>query len=239
MARARHIYLTNAHIKQMSIESEVFKRAHIVIKSLPGAGFTQTTHGWTRTTNFMAGAFRAVINVSNDGTVTGTVYDNATGEEFLPMRVENMADGFIGRVKDEYEKILIDIRAIVTTKNYFVGPQANRIAEQIVQKYATRPVFPWEKYPEFGVFKHDGNKKWFALFMNLDIAKLDKRHSGAVDIVNVKLAPDAIKKLVKKRGFYPAYHMNKVSWITIILDDTLSDDCVMELVDESFNLTNG
>ena len=223
----------------MTQEQEIFRQSRIRFESLGKYGFSATGRGWVREQDFMAGAFRAVIIITKSGTITGTVYDNATGEEFLPMRVENMADGFIGRVKDEYEKILIDVRKHCCTQNYFVGPQANRIAEQIVQKYNTRPVFPWEKYPGFGVFRHNDNKKWFALFMNLGIGKLNKKHSGAVDIMNVKLAPDAIKKLVKKRGFYPAYHMNKVSWITISLDDTLTDECIMELVGISYNLTNG
>ncbi len=223
----------------MTIEQEIFKQSRINFDTLERYGFVPTTRGWMYEQNFIRGAFRAVINIAKSGKITGTVYDNATGEEFLPMRVENMADGFIGRVKDEYEKILINVRKHCCVQNDFIGPQANRIAEQIVKKYLTRPEFPWEKYPGFGVFKHNDNKKWFALFMNIGMDKLGIKKSGDIDIMNIKLEPDVIKKLIKKRGFYPAYHMNKVSWITICLDDTLDDGTVMELVGTSYNLTNG
>ena len=38
-------------------------------------------------------------------------------------------------------------------------------------------------------------------------------------------------------GIYPAYHMNHKSWISLALDDTLSDSLIMELVSKSYNLT--
>ena len=74
--------------------------------------------------------------------------------------------------------------------------------------------------------------------MNLDLSKLDN-NSGEVEIINVKLDENKIQKLLKQKGFYKAYHMNKKSWITIILDDTLSDKYIMDLIDESYSYTVG
>lgn len=45
-----------------------------------------------------------------------------------------------------------------------------------------------------------------------------------------------IPDLLKKKGFYPAYHMNKKNWVTIILDDTLSDTEIMQYVKTSYRL---
>ena len=53
-----------------------------------------------------------------------------------------------------------------------------------------------------------------------------------VEILNVKLDKDKIQNLLKIKGFYSAYHMNKKSWITMILDETLDDNTIMELIDE-------
>lgn len=36
-------------------------------------------------------------------------------------------------------------------------------------------------------------------------------------------------------GIYPSYHLSKKSWISIILDDTLSDKEIMNLVDLSYD----
>ena len=58
-----------------------------------------------------------------------------------------------------------------------------------------------------------------------------------MEIVNVKLAPDTIQELLKENGFFPAYHMNKKSWITIVLDDTVSDKVLFDLVQQSHAFT--
>ena len=52
------------------------------------------------------------------------------------------------------------------------------------------------------------------------------------------LNEEAVQKLVKQKGFYKAYHMNKKSWITIVLNDTLDDSMIKKLIDESYNIIN-
>ena len=54
------------------------------------------------------------------------------------------------------------------------------------------------------------------------------------DIINLKLESDEIETLIKKEGFYPAYHMNKKYWITLILDETLSDETIIEYIKKSY-----
>ena len=73
--------------------------------------------------------------------------------------------------------------------------------------------------------------------MNLDKNKLYKKTNGEVEIIDIKLDPSEIEDLLKINGFYPAYHMNKKSWISIILNDTISDEKIMNLIDESYLYT--
>ncbi|MBR2522363.1 MAG: MmcQ/YjbR family DNA-binding protein, partial [Coriobacteriales bacterium] len=39
-------------------------------------------------------------------------------------------------------------------------------------------------------------------------------------------------------GIFPAYHMNRKHWITVVLDDTLADEEVARLIETSFELTS-
>ena len=71
--------------------------------------------------------------------------------------------------------------------------------------------------------------------MNINKTKLGKENIK-VEIINVKLNPEKIKQLIIKKGYYPAYHMNKKNWITITLDDTLEDEIIEKLIDESYEL---
>ena len=57
------------------------------------------------------------------------------------------------------------------------------------------------------------------------------------DILNVKCSPLETGSLRQKPGIFPAYHMNKTHWITILLDGTLPEPELFWLLDESYTLT--
>ena len=71
--------------------------------------------------------------------------------------------------------------------------------------------------------------------MYIDVSKIDNG-IGKVEVINIKLGREKIQKLLNNKGFYPAYHMNKKDWITIILNDTLKDNDIIALIDESYGL---
>lgn len=54
-----------------------------------------------------------------------------------------------------------------------------------------------------------GNRKWFALVMNVKRGVVDKSNSeDMVDIINLKIDPKEGERLFQMPGIYPAYHMN-------------------------------
>ena len=63
--------------------------------------------------------------------------------------------------------------------------------------------------------------------------------SKNVDVLNVKLDKNNIIVKLSQNGFYPAYHMNKKNWISIVLDETLSDEIIMECIRESYHFSLG
>ena len=75
--------------------------------------------------------------------------------------------------------------------------------------------------------------------MNIKKNRLDNlSHDVMVDVMNVKLDETLIQQLWSKEGFYKAYHMNKKSWISIILDETLSDETILKYIKQSKELTD-
>ena len=48
---------------------------------------------------------------------------------------------------------------------------------------------------------------------------------------------DQAADLTHEKGIYPAFHMNKRYWITVPLDDTFTDEKVLELFEISWDLT--
>ena len=221
----------------MSIEKDIFKKYSADFDKLEKYGFTKKRGSFVLEKLFKSDEFRAEIVIKKTGEIQGKVYEVESNEEFLPLRVESQQGAFIGEVREEYKKILYDICQKCYTKNYFIYPQANRIANLIISKFGDKPDFMWDKFPDYGVFKNSKSSKWYGMVGDINYSKLDANINKPVEIINLKLDKKKIPELIKKDGFFPAWHMNKQSWITIVLDETLTDSEIMDLVEESYSYT--
>lgn len=94
------------------------------------------------------------------------------------------------------------------------------------------------KYPTFRVFRHNGNRKWFAVLMELPREKLGMS-GGNIQVVNVKCDTRLIGSFRQETGIYPAYHMSKAHWLTVALDGTVDADKIRFLIQMSYDLTKG
>ncbi len=111
--------------------------------------------------------------------------------------------------------------------------------------------YPWEDSPDFCVFRHADNRKWFALLFSAKYSTLIRQtHRLAHDhppataspdssasIINLKSDPDLIETLLAEPGILPAYHMNKRHWITVLLDGSCPPDRLKSLIALSYDLT--
>ena len=94
----------------------------------------------------------------------------------------------------------------------------------IMETYNAETDYPWLKYPNYEVFRHCNNRKWFALIMDVPKNKLGLQGEEMLKVVDFKCDPILIGTLREEPGFFPAYHMSKDSWITVALDGSVSDD---------------
>jgi predicted DNA-binding protein (MmcQ/YjbR family) len=179
---------------------------------------------------------KCLITIDNDK-INGTIIDLTTDLKYTNYRLNNITGEFASSVKTAYQDILNDIKEKCTTKELFIMPQSNRIATFIKDKYDVSPEFLWKEYPDFGIFRNYNNQKWFALVMNIPKEKIVKKSKGNVDVMNLKL-DSKVNDILKIKGIYPAYHMNKKYWITVMLDDTLTDNEILDLVIKSYDNIN-
>ena len=221
----------------MTIEEEIFKKAHVDFAKVTKYGFIKDKSVYKYSKNIMNDTFRVDVEINAEGIVKGYVYDLSFNDEYTNFRMVDNIGPFASQVLFEFENVLNDIKDNCFNLKTFIYDQTNRIAKKIQEKYQDKPEFEWEKFPGFANFKNRESKKWYALIMNLDKSKIESNSKGEIEILNLKLAPNKIEELLKQKGYYPAYHMNKKSWITIILDDTVSDETIMNLVDESYSYT--
>ncbi|MDE6232937.1 MAG: MmcQ/YjbR family DNA-binding protein [Lachnospiraceae bacterium] len=106
------------------------------------------------------------------------------------------------------------------------------------ENYNTISEHLWAKSPNNEILRHKHNQKWYAIIMDVPKYKVGLDGDDIIDILNVKCEPDMVLSLCEQKGFYKAYHMNKKHWLTIILDGTISDNEIYNLIDLSYELTN-
>lgn len=219
----------------MNIERDVFKRSRCDYDKLESYGFKKEKDFYFFESSFLSD-FKAIIKIDKYGNVSGKVIDSLTGEEYINIRTE-MSGEFVNKVRDAYKSLLIDIKNNCFNDRMFIFDQSNRIVSYIKKTYSNDPEFLWEDTPGCGVFRNSKTKKWYGIIMNVDYSKLDNK-TGEIEVMNVKLRENEILELVGKPGLYKAYHMNKKSWISIVLNDTLDDEVIFSLIDESYQLVS-
>lgn len=94
----------------------------------------------------------------------------------------------------------------------------------------------WQKYPNYVVFRHQRNRKWFGLLMDVSTENLGLAGDAVIDVLDVKLPPETVAEMVNEPGYLPAYHMNKTHWITVRLDQVNAAE-VEKLLAVSYELT--
>ena len=102
--------------------------------------------------------------------------------------------------------------------------------------YGTFPDYPFDDWLESAVFRHADNQKWYAIFMRVSRRKLGIDRDEVIDVVNLKLPTEMFGSFGTADGVYPAYHMNKLHWISVLLPDA-SDEVVHFLTNVSFEAT--
>ena len=213
---------------------EIFKSYQFNQEKAHAFGFVENSGVWIYSCQILQGDFVMTVSITADN-VSFQVFDQETGDLYPQVHMESFKGSFVGSVREACLEILYQIRNACFEVQDFICPQTKRIMTQVQEKYGNQLEYLWEKSPDTAVLRHEGNKKWYAVLMKISWDKLEKGREGQVEAVNLK--HDQVADLLLNKGIYPAFHMNKRYWISVALDDALSDEEVLELIEKSWNLT--
>ncbi len=218
-------------------ETEPFLRRTLNKGALVPFGFVPDGDGWRYSEAFLDGAFTANVRIDPSGAIYGEVIDNDLGEEYLPIRTEREVGAYVGAVREAYGAILARIADACFVSEQFLYPQTNRIAAKILERYGETFDRPFAKLPTYAVFRVPETRKWYGLVMDITKAQLTGGAADAdsprVEVLNLKIPRERAEEIQKLPGVYPGYHMKRPDWISVLLDGTLPDDPLMELIDGS------
>ncbi|MFS9251703.1 MmcQ/YjbR family DNA-binding protein [Streptococcus infantis] len=214
---------------------EIFKAYQFNSKKAKEYGFVENQGVWTHSSTILQGDFLMMVTVE-DGVLGFQVYDQETGDLYPQVHMGSMRGTFVGKVREACLEVLYEIRKSCFDVQDFIYPQTKRIMSRVQEKYENQLEYLWEKSPDTAILRHENNQKWYAVLMKISWDKLEKGREGLVEAVNLK--HDQVADLLSQNGIYPAFHMNKRYWISLPLDDTLTDEKVLELFERSWFLTS-
>lgn len=105
-----------------------------------------------------------------------------------------------------------------------------------MDQYGTEPEYPWKD--RNAVLRHKDNKKWYGVILETGKNKLGLPGDGTAEILNVKCDPVLAASCRTQPGFFPAWHMNKEKWLSILLNEPELDAAIKNLLALSFDLTS-
>ena len=110
------------------------------------------------------------------------------------------------------------------------------LAAYLTDTYGSEGEHLFAKYPSFLVFRHSGNRKWFAVIIDIPKKNLGLTGEGEISVVNLKCDTRLIGSFHEEPGIFPGWHMNKAHWLTVALDGTVENEKTKFLVDISYEL---
>ena len=219
----------------MDIIKSVFKFKKADADKLPRYGFTREGEKLVYRT-FICGTLRLTVVIGNDGSIKTEVWDTEAEEPYTLFLVEGAAGEFVGKVREEYTRVLEDIAANCFETQIFKCENTAKIIEYARKTYGDEAEYLWEDLPYAAVIRRKDNRKWYALFMTIPAKKLGLDGNEPTEIIDLRFDVDELPKKVDGVSYFHGYHMNKKHWITILLDGSVSLDEILGYVDKSYDL---
>ena len=161
------------------------------------------------------------------------VYDLEYNEIYSLFSVDSAVGETVQNIREDVEKLLSSILGLADES----GKISSEIIDYCNNKYGGNHVNPFKKHPDILAFVNERNK-WYALLLDVEYNKLNKNTdiTTKVKILNVKYPTDRILEIIDNKNIFPAYHMNKKHWISVVLDKNIKLETIKELIDISYSL---
>lgn len=212
----------------------LFKNKKLNREKLLNNGFALDGENFIRREEILNHMTLTII-IDGRGRVTSKIFD-ADGEPYTLHLVEGATGEFVGSVKAEHERVLKNISEQCFDDEIFKFGQTLKLIEYIRENFSDAPEFLWEKYPNFAIFRRKDNRKWYALIANIPKKYLRLGGAEEIEILNLRVEPEELDKIFDGEKYFRGWHMNKKSWLTLRLDETLTDEEIFTRLEESYRL---
>ena len=214
----------------------LFKRRKVNFARLTPFGFSGAENGYSYSAALVDGQFAMTVTVTQKGEISAKVIEHSSGENYVLHLVSGATGAFVGRVREEYERVLARIADACFEPDVFKSEGAKRVIQYVRERYGDELEFLWERFPDNAIFRRRDNAKWYAALLTVQKKKLGLAGDGAVEIIDLRMKPEDVVALTDGERYLPGYHMNKKHWVTICLEGPVSLEEIFARLDDSFAL---
>lgn len=206
------------------------------IKKLREYGFKKKKDKYTYSTDIMDGDFTLNIDVINENEIQTELIEKAFGEPYTLHLVDGAEGTFVGEIREQYQKILNEIKEKCFEINVFEWEYSYKVLKYAKEKYDSKAEYLWPKFPRNAVCRRNDNEKWYFAILSVKGSKIGLKTDEIVELIDLRANIEDVQNLIKQPNIYPAYHMNKKHWFTIVLDGSVPIEEIYQYIDISYNL---
>lgn len=216
--------------------NDIFSKRKVDYSKLVRYGFEKNENLYTYKTCLSEKSFQVCIFISEQKKYS-KIIDIENDIEYSVVDVDDANGEFVGRIKHEYDNVLQDIIDRCTEKDVFKCKQSRDVIKYIKNKYDDKLEFLWQKFDDNAIVRNKENDKWYAILMTVRENRIRGNSEEKIEVLDLRYPKDRINDIIDCDKIFPGYHMNKKSWITIVMDQSLKNEEIFCLIDNSYNLS--
>lgn len=168
--------------------------------------------------------FYALITFDTEN-LTAEVFEKESDEKYTLIDVKTAYGAFVNDIRTKVTDLLDDIH-----KKCFVSSDIKSLyVRWLEDELHTKGDYPWKDDDTSSVYRCQ-NQKWFALVMKINFKNLGFESDAPVWAVNLKTDAEKIPQIIDKKSIFPAWHMNKKYWITVVLSSVTDFNQLKQLI---------
>lgn len=215
--------------------NDIFTKRKPVPEKLTAYGFRREGNGYQYTTGIRNDEFSLTVQIDKNGIVDTSLIGQEDGEEYILYKTD-AAGSYVGEVRAAVLQVLGDISEQCFIAEIFKTRQAQMAIQFVREQYGDELEFLWAKFSDNAVWRRKDTGKWYGLLLTVRGNKIGLDTSEILEIIDLRMLKDEAAGILSKNHYYPGWHMNKKSWYTLVLDDSISDEEICTRIRESYQL---